>query len=247
MRPAATSFAPSPIAAPLPRRDLLDTLHALGRFRVLLRLLTRAGLAVDLADRSLLTLFAPTDQAFARLAGGAEALLDPAQEEALIDRLEYHLVRGRLELDEALAVGAARSLQREELHFRVEGGAVHVDGARVLGDRVECENGLLHVVDAVLHPASTALADRVELKRSPAKPPTPLERSIPREPAAPRASTRRIDLDRPSASRLPPRLPLRAPEARAGSSRGGATRLAASLSGPRVASSRRASRALRPR
>jgi hypothetical protein len=247
MRPAASTVAPSPIAAPLPRRDLLDTLHALGRFRVLLRLLARAGLAVDLGERSPLTLFAPTDQAFAELAGGAEALLDPEQEEALIDRLEYHLVRGRLELDEALAVGAARSLQREELHFRVDDGAVYVDGARVIGDKVACENGLLHVVDAVLRPASMALADRVELKRSPAKPPAPLERRSPREPAAPRASTRRIDLDRPSASRLPPRHPLRAPEARLGSPRGGAPHAAASLAGPRLSSSRRASRALRPR
>jgi uncharacterized surface protein with fasciclin (FAS1) repeats len=137
----------------LARRDLLDTLHALGRFRTFIRLAVAAELVEDLAGPNAVTLFAPTDDAFAALPGGVEALFDPEHAERLCDRMEYHLVRGRLDLDEAIEVGAARSVHGAEIHFALRDGGLHVDGARLLGLPIPCTNGLLCVIDAPLAPA----------------------------------------------------------------------------------------------
>jgi uncharacterized surface protein with fasciclin (FAS1) repeats len=143
-----------PPAPELPRRDILDTLHALGSCRTLLQLVSAAGFVEDLGGSGQpLTLFAPSDAAFARIEGSGRALLDPGREEMLIDLLEYHLVRGRVDLGVAIAVGGLRTVHGAELHLRAEGGGTWIDAARVHAAGIECSNGVVYVVDDVLAPA----------------------------------------------------------------------------------------------
>ncbi len=146
---------PIPLLAPAePCRDVLETLHALGRCRTLLRLLSAAGFDEDLAGQGPpFTIFAPTDAAFARLSVGVRALLEPAREEMLIDLLEYHLVRGRFDLCAAAEAGGVRTVHGAELHVAAEAGAFWADSARIRGPGFACENGIVHLVDGVLAPA----------------------------------------------------------------------------------------------
>ncbi len=141
----------------LPRRDILDTLHALGSCRTLLRLVSAAGFVEDLEGQGPpLTLFAPSDAAFARITGEGRALLEPGREEMLIDLLEYHLVRGRVDLSAAVAVGGGvRTVHGAEVHLHAERGEAWVDAARVHASGIECTNGVVYVVDDVLAPALT--------------------------------------------------------------------------------------------
>jgi hypothetical protein len=133
---------------------VLDTLHALGTCRTLLRLLSSAGFSEELGGQGPpLTLFAPSDAAFAAIEGGASALLDPPRDEMLIDLLEYHLVRGRLDLGAALAAGGVRTVHGAELHVRADSGEIWGDAARVHGEGIACTNGVVYLVDAVLAPA----------------------------------------------------------------------------------------------
>ena len=141
-------------ARAVPRRDVLETLQALGCCRTLSRLLVVAGFGEDLAGQGPpITLFAPIDAAFARIAGGGRALLDPARDEMLIDLLEYHLVRGRIDLGAAVRAGGARSVHGAEIHFCAEAGEIWADAARVHREGIACANGVIHLVDAVLAPA----------------------------------------------------------------------------------------------
>jgi uncharacterized surface protein with fasciclin (FAS1) repeats len=143
-----------PRARAAPCRDVLETLHALGYCRTLARLLVVAGFGEDLASPGPpITVFAPTDAAFARIAGGGRALLDPARDEMLIDLLEYHLVRGCLDLGAAVAAGGARSVHGAEIHLCAEAGEIWADAARVRQAGIPCENGVIHLIDSVLAPA----------------------------------------------------------------------------------------------
>jgi uncharacterized surface protein with fasciclin (FAS1) repeats len=166
-----------------PRRDLLDALHASGRFRTLLRLAVAAELTEDLESGGPYTIFAPTDAAFAALGDELGALFLPHHAERLCDRLEYHLVRGRVDLGEALEVGALRSVHGAEIHLRQDEEGIRVDGARVIGAPLTCSNGVVVIVDRVLRPASPEVLT--------VKPLTPLARTKPRG-AAPIRSAGRL-------------------------------------------------------
>jgi len=158
--PFAATLAPeSGVSLVTPRRDLLDALFVSRRHRTLLRLAAAAELTEDLASGGPFTLFAPTDEAFAALGGQLDAWLDADRTEDLCDRLEYHLVRGALELGQALAAGALRSVHGAELHVRHDAGVVRVDRARLVAEPLVCSNGVLMVIDAVLAPRALALTE----------------------------------------------------------------------------------------
>lgn len=130
-------------------KNLVETAQLAGQFDTLLAAATAAGLADALADpEAELTVFAPTDAAFAALPPGTvEDLLEPANRETLVAILSYHVVPGRLELRRH----PAETLQGQSLDLQ-QSGEVRVDEARVVLADIKATNGVIHVIDRVLLP-----------------------------------------------------------------------------------------------
>jgi transforming growth factor-beta-induced protein len=134
-----------------PLLDIARTARLAGGFETLLAAVEAAGLGDALTADGTLTVFAPTDAAFAALPEGAlEALLD--DREALTAVLTYHVAGERLPASEVVSRSAIQTLNGASLSVRVEGNTVWVDDARVVATDIETTNGIIHVIDAVLLP-----------------------------------------------------------------------------------------------
>ena len=134
------------------QKNIVETAREAGSFTTLLAAVDAAGLGGTLADGGPFTVFAPTDEAFAKLpAGTVEALLaDPAK---LTGVLTYHDVPGRVTAAEVSALTSATTVQGEELPISTDGG-VRVAEANVVSADIEAVNGVIHVIDRVLLPAA---------------------------------------------------------------------------------------------
>jgi uncharacterized surface protein with fasciclin (FAS1) repeats len=145
-RKAADRSAPSTASG-----SILEIARETGQFSTLVAALGRAGLAGALVNGGPYTVFAPSDEAFAKLPDGVvDSLL--ASPETLANVLSYHLVPGRMTVAEVATRRWAPTVQGEDLPVS-NNGAVHVDGARVVSGDIEATNGLIHVIDRVLLPA----------------------------------------------------------------------------------------------
>jgi len=131
---------------------IVDTAVAAGDFTTLVSLVQEAGLADELSGVGPLTVFAPTDEAFAAVPADTleELRSDP---EALRNVLLYHVVEGAVTADQVVGLDSAATLAGSDLTFETDGDAVLVDGATVVQPDVMASNGVIHVVDAVLIPA----------------------------------------------------------------------------------------------
>ncbi|MCL4740651.1 MAG: fasciclin domain-containing protein [Phycisphaerales bacterium] len=124
-----------------------------GTFGTLLAAAKAAGLADALAGEGPFTVLAPTDEAFAKLpAGTVESLLKPENRNTLASILKYHVIPGRVYAAQALSLGAASTLQGNEVVFDLANGTLVVDGARVVRTDIDASNGVIHVIDAVILP-----------------------------------------------------------------------------------------------
>jgi uncharacterized surface protein with fasciclin (FAS1) repeats len=133
--------------------DLVDVATEAGAFTTLLAAAEAAGLVDTLRSEGPFTVFAPTDEAFASLPEGTvESLL--ADPEALRAVLLYHVVAGRVTAEQVVTLDAATSAEGSELRIALSGETVLIDDAQVLAVDVEAANGVIHVIDAVLIPAS---------------------------------------------------------------------------------------------
>ena len=136
---------------PEPVGSIVDIAVADGRFETLVAAVEAAGLAETLSSDGLFTVFAPTDEAFAKLPEGTvEALLEDIP--ALTDILLYHVVDGRLMAEEVITLNQAETLLGETVEIRVEGEMVYINDAQVIITDVMADNGLIHVIDTVLLP-----------------------------------------------------------------------------------------------
>ncbi len=143
--PAGSAMAP---AAP---KDIVDTAVADGRFTTLATALTAAGLIDTLKGPGPFTVFAPTDDAFAKLpAGTLEDLL--ADKEALTKVLTYHVVSGKVMAADVVKLNSAATVEGSNVTIKVEDGKVMVGEAQVILPDIETANGVIHVIDAVLLP-----------------------------------------------------------------------------------------------
>lgn len=134
--------------------NLLDQLSLDGRFKTLATAIETASLLGPLQGQDQLTVFAPTDQAFARLPKGTlESLLKPENVSKLQSILKYHVSPGVKTLAGALTTGALDSLQGESLKVSFVDGKVVVGNASLVEADIECSNGVIHVIDRVLLPA----------------------------------------------------------------------------------------------
>ena len=150
---AILSFV-QPTAAQQPK-DIVDTAVAAGSFTTLAKALTAADLVSTLKGAGPFTVFAPTDEAFAKLpAGTMENLLKPENKAMLRRVLTYHVVSGKVMAADVVKISSAKAVSGDALEIVVRGGTVMVDKARVVKTDIAASNGVIHVIDSVLLPAS---------------------------------------------------------------------------------------------
>ena len=152
---APASSAASTMASPA-AQDIVDTAVAAGQFTTLATALQAAGLVDALKGAGPFTVFAPTDEAFAKLPAGTldELLKDPTG--ALADILKYHVVSGKVMAADITDGMTAPSLQGSDLKFTIKDGKVYVNDAMVTQADIQASNGVIHVIDSVLLPPTTS-------------------------------------------------------------------------------------------
>jgi transforming growth factor-beta-induced protein len=138
----------------MPSGDNLAALaESAGMFNTLLAAAKAAGLADALTGAGPLTVFAPTDEAFAALpAGTVESLLKPENKATLAAILKYHIVSGRVYAADAVKAGEAATLQGGRVALDIRDGRLTVDGANVIKTDIDASNGVVHVIDRVILP-----------------------------------------------------------------------------------------------
>ena len=133
--------------------DIVDTAVAAGSFKTLVTAVKAAGLVDTLKGKGPFTVFAPTDEAFAKLsAGTVENLLKPENKKQLVAILTYHVVSGKVMSKDIVGKKTmARSVEGGEISVDATDG-VSVDNAKVVKADIEASNGVIHVIDAVIMP-----------------------------------------------------------------------------------------------
>jgi uncharacterized surface protein with fasciclin (FAS1) repeats len=130
--------------------DIVDVAISAGSFNTLVAAVQAAGLVDTLKGAGPFTVFAPTDDAFAKLpAGTVEALL--ADIPQLTKILTYHVVPGKVMAADVMGLTSATTVQGGNITINTEGG-VKVDEANVVQTDIEADNGVIHVIDAVILP-----------------------------------------------------------------------------------------------
>jgi uncharacterized surface protein with fasciclin (FAS1) repeats len=133
--------------------DIVDTAVAAGSFNTLAKALDAAGLVQTLKGAGPFTVFAPTDEAFAKLpAGTLEMLLKPENKAKLQRVLTYHVVSGKVMASAAVKLSSAKAVSGDTIAISTSNG-VMVDNARVVKTDIEASNGVIHVIDAVMIPS----------------------------------------------------------------------------------------------
>ena len=135
------------------RKDIVDTAVGAGSFKTLVAAVQAAGLVETLKGAGPFTVFAPTDEAFAKLpAGTVESLLKPENKEKLVAVLTYHVVPGKVMAADVVKLTEAPTVQGSKAKVKVADGTVMIDNAKVVKTDIETSNGVIHVIDAVILP-----------------------------------------------------------------------------------------------
>lgn len=148
---AAPFVAIAPVQAEAQEGDIVAVAQAAGSFGTLLQAATAADLVAVLQSEGPFTIFAPTDEAFAKIPEGQlNALLQ--DKEALRQVLLNHVLPGRIGADEVVNLDTAETAAGQQLGIRVENGTVKIDEANVVATDIEATNGVIHVIDQVILP-----------------------------------------------------------------------------------------------
>jgi len=135
-------------------KDIVDTAVAAGDFTTLAAALQAAGLVDTLKGDGPYTVFAPTDEAFAKLpAGTVETLLLPENKDQLVEILTYHVVPGKVEASDVVLLNSAATANGTDVRIRVVESTVYINDSQVIATDIEASNGVIHVVDTVILPA----------------------------------------------------------------------------------------------
>jgi uncharacterized surface protein with fasciclin (FAS1) repeats len=134
------------------QKDIIEIAVANGSFTTLVKAVQAAGLVDTLKGKGPFTLFAPTDEAFAKLpAGTLDSLLkDKAKLTAI---LTYHVVPGRVMAADVVKLSYAKTVEGQDVKIDTKDG-VHINGAKVVKTDIEASNGVIHVIDTVLIPSN---------------------------------------------------------------------------------------------
>jgi len=132
--------------------DIVDTAVKAGSFKTLAAALKAAGLVDTLKGKGPFTVFAPTDEAFAKLpAGTVETLLKPENKDKLVAILTYHVVAGNVKASDVVKLKSAETVLGQTVAIDATDG-VKINNAKVVKADIDCGNGVIHVIDTVLLP-----------------------------------------------------------------------------------------------
>ncbi len=133
------------------KSNIVQTAVGAGQFKTLVALVKQAGLVGALSGKGPLTVFAPTDAAFAKVPKATLTALgkDKAKLKAV---LLYHVVKGKVTAAQVVKLTSAKTLEGSSVAIKVKGGKVFVGGAQVVTPDVMASNGVIHVIDKVLIP-----------------------------------------------------------------------------------------------
>jgi uncharacterized surface protein with fasciclin (FAS1) repeats len=132
-------------------KDIVDTAVAAGSFKTLVKLLNDADLVGVMKGPGPYTVFAPTDEAFAKVP--PDVLASLAKDKAKLQSvLTYHVLTSKWTTGDIKLVKQTGTAQGKSVAFGAAGGALTVNGARVVKPDIDCTNGVIHVIDAVLIP-----------------------------------------------------------------------------------------------
>ena len=136
-----------------PKLDIVDTAVSAGSFKTLAAALKSADLIDALKGDGPFTVFAPTDEAFAKLPKGTvEKLLKPENKQQLVDILTYHVVPGNIPAAVAVNLNKATALNKKEIDVKLTRSALLLNSSKVVKTDINCRNGVIHVIDTVLLP-----------------------------------------------------------------------------------------------
>lgn len=136
--------------AAMPAKDIVDTAVSAGSFNTLVAAVKQAGLVDTLKSKGPLTVFAPTDEAFAKIP--KDQLNAILADKALLTKiLTYHVVAGKV-MAADVKPGPVKTVQGSNMTVSMDGGNVMVDKAKVLKTDIAASNGVIHVIDSVIVP-----------------------------------------------------------------------------------------------
>jgi uncharacterized surface protein with fasciclin (FAS1) repeats len=134
-------------------KDIVDTAVSAGSFNTLVQAVQAADLAGTLKSDGPFTVFAPTDDAFAKLPEGTlENLLKPENKSYLQAILTYHVLPGRIMSADAAMVSSAKTVNGQSFRIAKSANGLMVDKANVIKADIEASNGVIHVIDRVILP-----------------------------------------------------------------------------------------------
>lgn len=153
IRAAALAVPLSWVAGAAQATDIAEMIAKSGRFQTFSELIQAAELTEDMTGEGPFTVFAPTDEAFAKLpAGTVENLLKPENKEKLKAVLTYHVVPGKVMAAQVTKMNSAKTVQGQNVRIQVTDGKVKVDEATVVKPDINASNGVIHVIDSVILP-----------------------------------------------------------------------------------------------
>ena len=134
-------------------KDIVDIAAGAEDFTTLVAAVKAAGLVDTLKGDGPFTVFAPTNDAFAKLPKGTvESLLKPENKKKLVAVLTYHVVPGKVLAGDVVKLSKAKTVQGSEVKVSVDGGKVKIDDAEVIKTDILCKNGVIHIIDSVILP-----------------------------------------------------------------------------------------------
>lgn len=134
-------------------KDIVEIAASNNSFSTLVAAVKAAGLVDTLQSSGPFTVFAPTNEAFAKLpAGTVENLLKPENRDQLIAVLTYHVVPGKVLAKDVVGLKSAKTVQGQNVKVTVSDMGVMIDNARVVATDIKAENGVIHVIDSVILP-----------------------------------------------------------------------------------------------
>ena len=135
------------------KKDIVDTAAGAGSFNTLVAAVKAADLVETLKGEGPFTVFAPTDDAFAKLPPGTlDDLLKPENKDKLQAILTYHVVPGKVMANDVIGLESATTANGGDITIRTSGGNVMVDNANIVKTDILASNGVIHVIDTVIIP-----------------------------------------------------------------------------------------------